>query len=656
MFTAKKSRRVTSSATILGLLMISSLISYSSQEPYPVFMGVNLRNKGKMVDQLEFLKSAVDRLQTIVEKKSSVLTGQHPITYSDIQNIDLNNQSPAQLEDEHSSHLHKLFMPKPQTILRTLECEACWIVGQVLQNLIDSTTVQSYVETGAIFLCSSQLEFFVCRGFVNSLSGVIIENLQSLIVQPDYLCTEFVNMCDQKYFNNLDPTVFVKNMLSDKPASLNGDDFVDNLYQQIAADPAKDQRSTLKVVQFTDIHLDLKYVSGTAKTCDYVICCREVNGKTNNKTDQAGPLGSYGCDVPIDTLTTMGEYINENLKPDIVFWTGDIVPHDQWEYDVEYVTNYQKRLADFMVANMSSYVIYPLEGNHDFEVANSQDFRQPDTMLEINLNLWKQWLDEEAQNVYMKAGYYTQKLKLQNGKVFDKRDDPGGVLQWLNETFHAIEARGEIAIIISHIPPADDSCLYQWSIRYKAITDRFQHIIRFSVYGHVHEERHNIAKSFSTGKPIGVQYWASSVSTWYQVNPSFRMIEVDVETMLPVKMSTYSLNLTEDNPTWNFDHEMTEHYDMKDLSPSSFVDLSNRFLANETTALRYQLTKSLWGLQTYQPDCDADCRKSIYCQTMNSVHFEYKDCMGQQRYELRGDPLNTFLEYMGDPWLQPINH
>ena len=67
----------------------------------------------------------------------------------------------------------------------------------------------------------------------------------------------------------------------------------------------------------------------------------------------------------------MGEYINENLKPDIVFWTGDIVPHDQWEYDVEYVTNYQKRLADFMVANMSSYVIYPLEGNHDFEVANS---------------------------------------------------------------------------------------------------------------------------------------------------------------------------------------------------------------------------------------------------------------------------------------------
>lgn len=67
----------------------------------------------------------------------------------------------------------------------------------------------------------------------------------------------------------------------------------------------------------------------------------------------------------------MGEYINANVKPDVVFWTGDVVPHDQWEYDVEYVTTYQTRLADFMKANLTDYSIYPLEGNHDFEVANS---------------------------------------------------------------------------------------------------------------------------------------------------------------------------------------------------------------------------------------------------------------------------------------------
>lgn len=76
------------------------------------------------------------------------------------------------------------------------------------------------METGAILLCSSELNIWVCRGFVNSLSGVIIENLQDLVVSPEYICTEFIQFCDQKYYNNLDPAVFVKDMLSDKPASI----------------------------------------------------------------------------------------------------------------------------------------------------------------------------------------------------------------------------------------------------------------------------------------------------------------------------------------------------------------------------------------------------------------------------------------------------
>lgn len=57
--------------------------------------------------------------------------------------------------------------------------------------------------------------------------------------------------------------------------------------------------------------------------------------------------------------------------------------------------------------------------------------------------------------------------------MWSQRDDPGGVLGWLNKTLHEIEARGEIAIFISHIPPGDDSCIYEWSVRYKALTERF---------------------------------------------------------------------------------------------------------------------------------------------------------------------------------------
>jgi len=60
-----------------------------------------------------------------------------------------------------------------------------------------------------------------------------------------------------------------------------------------------------------------------------------------------------------------------------------------------------------MKANLSDYVIYPLEGNHDFGEANSQSFIQPDPILDINLKLWDQWLDDNAKVQYAKAGYYT---------------------------------------------------------------------------------------------------------------------------------------------------------------------------------------------------------------------------------------------------------
>jgi len=58
------------------------------------------------------------------------------------------------------------------------------------------------------------------------------------------------------------------------------------------------------------------------------------------------------------------------------------------------VTKYQTRLADFFKANLSDFSIYPLEGNHDFGVANSQNFTEPDPMIAINLELWDEYLDD----------------------------------------------------------------------------------------------------------------------------------------------------------------------------------------------------------------------------------------------------------------------
>lgn len=66
----------------------------------------------------------------------------------------------------------------------------------------------------------------------------------------------------------------------------------------------------------------------------------------------------------------MGDKVNE-LAPDVLFWTGDIPPHDLWEYDLDHVMRYADFLDDYMKNNLNQWATYPIEGNHDFGVMNS---------------------------------------------------------------------------------------------------------------------------------------------------------------------------------------------------------------------------------------------------------------------------------------------
>jgi len=193
------------------------------------------------------------------------------------------------------------------------------------------------------------------------------------------------------------------------------------LYKEIAADPNKDSRPTLKFVHFTDIHMDMKYRSGASKKCSDVICCRAENGFPTDPSLRAGPLGTFGCDVPIDVVTTMGEIINREIKPDVILWGGDVTPHDQNAQSFEYVSGLQTRLADFFKANLTAYSLYPLEGNHDFVEPNSQDFTKQDPMIAFNLKLWDGYFDDQAKAIYAKHGYYSQRLRVKdaNGNLVD---------------------------------------------------------------------------------------------------------------------------------------------------------------------------------------------------------------------------------------------
>ena len=93
----------------------------------------------------------------------------------------------------------------------------------------------------------------------------------------------------------------------------------------------------------------------------------------------------------------------------------------------------------------------------------------------------------------VKFGYYSKPIKHNpkgriistntnaaynvNLELLKNRYDPGGQIDWLEKELQQLEDDDGFAYIIGHIPPAD--YMYEFHVRYRALMERYQHIIRY---------------------------------------------------------------------------------------------------------------------------------------------------------------------------------
>lgn len=76
------------------------------------------------------------------------------------------------------------------------------------------------------------------------------------------------------------------------------------------------------------------------------MCCRHKTENPESPAKEYGSFGKMGCNLPTKTFELMIDKINE-LKPDIVFWTGDFIPHEVWVgVSLEHIKVYQEYLAN----------------------------------------------------------------------------------------------------------------------------------------------------------------------------------------------------------------------------------------------------------------------------------------------------------------------
>ena len=215
-----------------------------------------------------------------------------------------------------------------------------------------------------------------------------------------------------------------------------------------------------------------------------------------------------------------------------------------------------------------------------------------------------------------------------------------------------IEAEGGFAILIAHIPASQ--CLHQFGLRYKALMERYQAVVRFTYYGHTHDEEIFVTQAINTTQAIGWNLVAASGTSGDTRNPAFTLIEYDKEYMVPTNMWTYYFNLTEANarpdavPEWKVLHDFKEEYKLDDLRPSNLLDFTKRMFNDASLASQYEWNKSRRG-PVARPDVK-QYDKNYLCLSASEI-FEQRDCLGEKDIDLKSFSNTDFFNYLMGNWV-----
>lgn len=156
-------------------------------------------------------------------------------------------------------------------------------------------------------------------------------------------------------------------------------------------------------------------------------------------------------------------------------------------------------------------------------------------------------------------------------------DDPGGQLQWLQNTLKAYEASKKRAWIIGNINPGSAYCNTKWARRYNIIVNRFQQTIRMQLFGHEHDHYFQLQwpeEGKGVANPFGATFQGGKASSLGQ-NPKFKVIEVDYTKYMPRKITTYEFDIDKANSDPN-------------ASANDLITKLDEFPGTDATSLRPQ--------------------------------------------------------------------
>eukprot|EP01137_Pigoraptor_chileana_P002804 Opistho-2@42147 len=539
------------------------------------------------------------------------------------------------------------------------KCGVCTTFIHLVNDYIMSNKTLGELEFIAVKLCNNVLDNaskfkgpIVCPGLIAAYTPPVVFIVLQLALVPEDVCTR-LQFCSSPAQVKLASSLPVEEseghrLVSGKVAPAPA---------PTSASPKADSTKVFRVLQLADMHVDAMYKENTNAHCGKFTCCRESEGPGT-----AGYWGDYSCDLPIRTISHTLDFISKmDPRPDFIIWTGDNPPHDLSEESEESQLVASSVVGTLLRDHLSDFDIAPSLGNHEGFPANL--YYQPtykwltDGLAEV----WSDWLPADALATFREAGYYTMLVRpglrivsmntqygYQENFYFILNSDVPAVQKyydWLNSTLLAAEAAGEKVFLVGHVPPGQPDAIESYGAFHRSIVTRFSKIIIAQTFGHTHLDQFEVIRektgNTTSGDPVGVAFIAPSLTTYTNLNPTFRVYEFDDATLELLDFKQYYMNMSRANevaasemaagtkpltpPTFELEYSARDAYGLASMAPSEWMRMSDRMATDDDLLATYFKHRSS---SARNDTCDILCRRTIVCMTRSASVDEYALCMG----------------------------
>lgn len=507
------------------------------------------------------------------------------------------------------------------SVLAQLDCSTCILAAKTLQYLVSSSNFQDPLTSYLTSYCSLPSAPTYCLHLGNFYIEQFTNSLNSRIINPNFLCSG-QGLCNDGMYIQENFNSWAKKILFSAPP-----------YQE----PVR-STSYYYFAQITDLRIDSNYIEGSSNDCSNGPCCR---GGVPSSGHIAGTYGDYACDIPISTFTKALDEI-VLLKPDFIIWTGSSITSNP-SLTKDQKISLLKQITTEILNRFDAFLVpvYPIFGATDCFPDNQFDFGNEFWLTDGVADMWSIWLGKKG-NSLSTNGRYSIKHKntnlriiaintlacdINNFYLFKNVTDPDGNINFLQTELQNAETYGERVYIIGNIAPGSRSCLSDWSKHYSILVERYRNIIMGQFFGNSGTDEFVLNKGYYSGETTGVQFIAPSLSSYKDVNPSYRFYQADFLSKVVLNYTQYVLDLSQTASQFAKSYDFLNYYLVDNMLPSTIESLVTDMKSEEILMMKYLLNKYSKGSRV-PVGCSGQCLIDNYCEINNDLQERVLECQG----------------------------